>query len=180
MVEIAAYLGVIFIDVSAGSDNASAVAVCEPYLTSIRHSEQLVIVWVDEADSSFGFTKMPVKPIADVNVDIDVVIAEIGIEPHEVGIVSVVKTVCGGILCLRDRRSRMTEAEPREVCSRSEELAVVRAVSEFVDDLVEPCFEGVGLEIRPLILPGGVKACAIFAEVGPKVPKAAGLRSDLL
>ena len=115
MVEIAAYLGVIIVDVSACPYDASAVAVCEPYLTPVRHSEQLMIVRIDETDPVLSLPQVFIQPIADVNVDIDVVIAGIGIEPHEVCVISVVKAVRGGILGLRDHRGRMAEAEPCEV-----------------------------------------------------------------
>ena len=90
MVEIAAGasadLHMVFVDEPCGSVQLLSIRFHDTDLISVRDSEELLIVRIDEADAASGSLHVLFQPVSAVAVAVQAVLALVGIETHEIGI----------------------------------------------------------------------------------------------
>ena len=66
-------LQMVFIDISAGNFTNFTIVISDSDLTTIRDLEKVVVMAVDEADTSFGLFQMLIQPVTAIAIAVKVV-----------------------------------------------------------------------------------------------------------
>ena len=83
VVQIAAYLGMVFINETAGLFRFFSPRIMDNDFAAVWDTELLIIMGVNKTDTLLGFLDMPVKPVLHIAVAVKVIVALCGIAAEQ-------------------------------------------------------------------------------------------------
>ena len=83
VVKIAAYLGMVLVNETAGLFRFFSPRIMDNDFAAVWDTEFFVIMWVNETDALLGFLDMPVKPFFHITIAVKVIVALCGVAAEQ-------------------------------------------------------------------------------------------------
>ena len=176
VIKVISDLHMVVVDISARADLVLVSRIMNLDLAAIGDSEQLLVMTVNETDTSFGFLHVTIQPVFHIAVAIKVVLALIRIQAQKIGIFFGVNA--DSVVVPLDLHLALRGA----VTVACKSLTIMKDVAFFtegIDDLIKLRFELVGFQIFTLAVPTGKESVTVCVHIGTKITNQTGLSGNL-
>ena len=177
VVEIATYLGVVFVNETAGLFRLFSPRIMNNDFAAVWNAELLIIMGVNETDALLGFLDMPVKPLFHIAVAVKVIVAlcRVAAEQESVFVGIHTEAVLGAVIPFHRTFGETS-------CKRTHIIAVMQKpliFTERVDNLVKLCLKLVRFPLLSGVKPSSIKAIARGGKIATQMPDTACLPCNL-